>query len=433
MDFTTTTHQRDLLHILHTHREISITFNSSLTNETTLSTHHLQLHSTQYTTNHSHSIHITYTHYTTTPNTISNISTQILLKLNGKNQWQNHTLSHNSQIASYPITNHITFFILHTITTTILHNTSILIPPSLKQSPSYTTTHSTHPQHTHFNHLSHYHYHHSTTILPFSLSNYTYFFTPPYTLFSIYSSFIHSYYLPLINYPFHHSHTNTHTILHTTSLHSLITTNTPFYSIYHYPIYYTHPLYNHHSLHHTSFKHTPFSSTTPLSHSHHHHTTKHTLFFPFTFYNNTHNHSTTHSDHIHNHSTLLSIQHHQSQIHRLDVKKIPNSTLPNQHSSHSLLFSPSTLILSYTTLTPINHISIPLNQFIHTRLFHKQRSTHSASSYHQHPFYTLFIQSSRWRPLLTPTHPIYFILSNTKHTYSLPFHLFHQMNTHIHF
>ena len=172
-------------------------------------------------------------------------------------------------------------------------------------------------------------------------------------------------------------------------------------------------MYNHHSLRHTSFKHIPFSSTTPLSHSHTHHTTKHTLFFPFTFYNNTHNHSTTHSHHIHNHSTLLSIQHHQSQIHRLDVKKTTNSTQPNQHSSHSLLFSPSTLILSYTTLTPINHISIPLNQFIHTRLFHKQKSTHSASSYHQHPFYTLFIHSSRSRPLLTPTHPISFILSNT--------------------
>ena len=257
MDFTTTTHQRDLLHILHTHREISITFNSSLTNETTLSTHHSQLHSTQYTTNHSHSIHITYTHYTTTPNTISNISTQILVKLNGKNQWQNHTsshpLSHNSQIASYPITNHITFFILHTITTTILHNTSILIPPSLKQSPSYTTPHSTHPQHTHFNHLSHYHYHHSTTILPFSHSNYTHFFTPPYTLFSIYSSFIHSYYLPLIYYPFHHSHTNT-LILHTTSLHSLTPSNT-FHSILTHTLHITLPLQPHHSIHTTTTNH----------------------------------------------------------------------------------------------------------------------------------------------------------------------------------
>lgn len=142
MDFTTTTHQRDLLHILHTHREISITFNSSLTNETTLSTHHSQLHSTQYTTNHSHSIHITYTHYTTTPNTISNISTQILVKLNGKNQWQNHTLSHNSQIASYPITNHITFFILHTITSSPLP--FYTIHPFLYHHPSNNHSHTPH-------------------------------------------------------------------------------------------------------------------------------------------------------------------------------------------------------------------------------------------------------------------------------------------------
>ena len=279
MDFTTTTHQRDLLHILHTHREISVTFNSSLTNETTLSTHHSQLHSTQYTTNHSHSIHITYTHYTTTPNTISNISTQILLKLNGKNQWQNHTsshpLSHNSQIASYPITNHITFFILHTITTTILHNTSILIPPSLIHHTTInpSTTHSllsslSLP-------LSPFYYY--STILTLQL--HTFLHTTIHTL--LYLLIIHSLLLstthqlsipsftyqyshhtpynitPLTNtikhIPFNsHSHSTHHTPSSTSSLHpyyyyqsslySLITNNTPFYSIYHYPIYYTHPL-----------------------------------------------------------------------------------------------------------------------------------------------------------------------------------------------
>ena len=271
MDFTTTTHQWDLLHILHTHREISITFNSSQTNETTLSTHHSQLHSTQYTTTHSHSIHITYTHYTTTPNTISNISTQILVKLNGKNQWQNHTLSHNSQIASYPITNHITFFILHTITITtissILHNTSILILPSHHTQPIHNTLTSIISLITTITILLLFYHSHSQLN--------TFLHTTIHTLLC---QFIHSYSLPLINYPFHHSHINTHTILHTTSLHSLtpsntfhsnhhhsthhipsstsslhpyyyqsslyslITTNTPFYSIYHYPIYYTHPL-----------------------------------------------------------------------------------------------------------------------------------------------------------------------------------------------
>ena len=164
-----------------------------------------------------------------------------------------HTI-HKSPLILLLTTSHSSYYTLSLHHTTILHNTSILIPPSLKQSPSYTTPHSTHPQHTHFNHLSHYHYHHSTTILPFSLSNYTHFFTPPYTLFSIYSSFIHSYYLPLINYPFHHSHTNTHTILHTTSLHSLTPSNT-FHSILITILHITLPLQTHPSIHTTTTNH----------------------------------------------------------------------------------------------------------------------------------------------------------------------------------
>ena len=42
----------------------------------------------------------------------------------------------------------------------------------------------------------------------------------------------------------HHTHSisSLHPYYYQSSLYSLITTNTPFYSIYHYPIYYTHPL-----------------------------------------------------------------------------------------------------------------------------------------------------------------------------------------------
>ena len=62
----------------------------------------------------------------------------------------------------------------------------------------------------------------------------------------------HSYYLPLINYPFHHSHTNTHTILHTTSLHSLTHSNTS-HSNHHHSTHHTrhsiHTTTNHHSTH----------------------------------------------------------------------------------------------------------------------------------------------------------------------------------------
>ena len=75
-----------------------------------------------------------------------------------------------------------------------------------------------------------------------------------HTLFSIYSTFIHSYYLPLINYPFHHSHTNTHTILHTTSLHSLTPSNT-FHSILTHILHITLPLQPHHSIHTTTNHH----------------------------------------------------------------------------------------------------------------------------------------------------------------------------------
>ena len=105
-----------------------------------------------------------------------------------------------------PLTNHITFFILHTITTisSILHNTSILIPHTIL---TITLIHHTtlNPSTTHSLQsslslpLSPFYYYSTILTLQLHTSLHT-------TIHTLLCQFIHSYYLPLINYPFHHSH-----------------------------------------------------------------------------------------------------------------------------------------------------------------------------------------------------------------------------------
>ena len=157
-----------------------------------------------------------------------------------------HPFLYHHPSNNHPHTPHHTQPIHNTLTSIISLITTLTILLLFYHSHSPTTHISSH-HHTHSSLSTHHSFtpiiYHSSTI--HSIIHIPHSHHTPYNITPLTNTIKHI--------PFNsHSHSTHHTPSSTSSLHpyyyyqsslySLITTNTPFYSIYHYPIYYTHPL-----------------------------------------------------------------------------------------------------------------------------------------------------------------------------------------------